>query len=150
MRVTSSPRCSWARCLSHGARSSDLDIAKALSFQSSLGGRLGAILVRIGSVSEDVILAALVRAARPFAGHLRPTASRRIPTDYIVALEGLRYLPIDWWVDQSALVWIGADGVINCISRDPLVLPSLQETLSRRLRRQGAAVVADPQPRSRT
>ena len=35
------------------------DLNKGLAFQSSVGGLLGAILIRIGAVSEDAVLDAL-------------------------------------------------------------------------------------------
>jgi general secretion pathway protein E len=40
---------------------SEGELQRALEFQQRLGGRLGAILVRIGSISEDVLLTHLAK-----------------------------------------------------------------------------------------
>jgi len=102
---------------------SDSDLAKALSFQSQFGGRLGAILVRIGAVAEDAVLAGLSEQLE-----MRIVSSEDLPQDparYINVIEASG-IPADWWIDQETLAWLGEDDTVNCISRDPL-LPSLQE-----------------------
>ena len=38
---------------------SDADLARALSFQETYRGRLGAILVRLGAIAEEAVLDAL-------------------------------------------------------------------------------------------
>ena len=104
----------------------DADLAKALTFQSTLGGRLGAILVRIGSVSEDNVLDAL-----SYQLGLDVLASEQLPQDpstYIEIMRGSGIEP-EWWIDQGALAWQLEDGAICCICRDPL-MPSLQEALA--------------------
>ena len=104
----------------------DADLAKALTFQSTLGGRLGAILVRIGSVSEDNVLDALSTqlGLDIAAGELLP----QDPSIYIETMRGSGIEP-EWWIDQGALAWTAEDGAVYCICRDPL-LPSLQEALA--------------------
>jgi general secretion pathway protein E len=101
------------------------DIAKGLSFQASFGGLLGAILVRIGAVSEDAILEALATQL-----DLEIMANEHMPQDPATYVIALRESGIDteWWIDQAALAWSDAAGVVNVISRDPL-RPSLQEAL---------------------
>ena len=103
----------------------EADIAKALSFQSTYGGRIGAILVRIGAVSEDKVIAAL--ASQLGLPVLLPEQLPQDPAEYAACIKSSG-IAIDWWIDQSALVWTGSDGVVNCISRDP-VSANLRETL---------------------
>ena len=104
----------------------DADLAKALTFQSTLGGRLGAILIRIGSVSEDNVLEALSAQLG-----LEVATSEQLPQDPSVYIETVRGSGIEpeWWIDQGALAWTAEDGSVCCICRDPL-LPSLQEALA--------------------
>ena len=104
----------------------DNDLAKALSFQSSLGGRLGAILVRIGSVSEDNVLDAL-----SYQLGLDIIQGEALPQDPITYVEVMRASGIEpeWWIDQGALVWALDASSIACICRDPLST-SLQEAVS--------------------
>src|SRR5687768_1756397 len=101
------------------------DLAKALSFQAGYGGHLGAILIRIGAVSEDAVLDALSTQLG-----LEVMANERMPQDpatYAAAIKASN-LDSEWWIDQAALVWEGEEGIMHCISRDPLE-PSLQEAL---------------------
>jgi general secretion pathway protein E len=90
-----------------------------------LGGRLGAILVRIGAVSEDAVLEALAQqlGLEIISGEAMP----QDPEAYIATLNASG-LDIEWWVDQAVLAWTDPQGAIHCISRDPL-LPSLREVL---------------------
>jgi general secretion pathway protein E len=103
---------------------SENDLQKALSVQASVGGRLGAILVRIGAVAEDTVLEA-VRGQLGF-DIIPPDALPQDPAIFVqtIAASGI---PLDWWIDQAVLVWDGG-GVINCVARDPLS-SSLQETV---------------------
>ncbi len=101
------------------------DLAKALSFQASYGGLLGAILIRIGAVSEDAVLDALSMQLG-----LPVIANDRLPQDPVTYVETIKTSGIDseWWIDQAVLAWIDDRNVAHCISRDPLE-PSLQEVL---------------------
>jgi general secretion pathway protein E len=104
---------------------SEADLAKALAFQESYRGRLGAILVRLGAVSEEVILDALSeQLALPVASQEKMPQA---PEVYVEAIRSSSIEP-DWWFDQAALPWRDDAGAINCISRDPLA-PLLLETL---------------------
>jgi general secretion pathway protein E len=102
------------------------DLAKALTFQSTLGGRLGAILIRIGSVSEDNVLDAL-----SYQLGLEVVTSEHMPQEPTVYIETMQASGIEpeWWIDQGAIAWALDENAICCICRDPL-LPSLQEALS--------------------
>ena len=101
------------------------DLAKALSFQSSFAGLLGAILIRIGAVSEDAVLDAL--SMQLGMGVMSNERMPQDPATYAAAIKSSG-LDSEWWIDQAALVWVGEQGILNCISRDPLK-PSLQEAL---------------------
>jgi general secretion pathway protein E len=101
------------------------DLNKGLTFQASVGGLLGAILIRIGAVSEDAVLDAL-----SFQLGLDIISNEALPQDPMVYAKTLKDSGIDteWWIDQATLAWTADDGTIHCISRDPL-RPSLQEAL---------------------
>ena len=101
------------------------DLNKGLTFQSSVGGQLGAILIRIGAVSEDAVLDALSLQLG-----LDVISNENLPQDPMVYVATLQKSDIDteWWIDQATLAWTAEDGTIHCISRDSL-RPSLQEAL---------------------
>jgi len=102
------------------------DIDKALVFQQQFKGRFGAILVRIGAISEDALLPVLAEQLG-----LPLFASDQLPMqagDIVAAIQSSK-LSADWFVDQRVLVWEGADGAIQCASRNPID-SNLQETLS--------------------
>ena len=108
---------------------SPADISKALTFQKQFGGRLGSILVRLGSVSEESLLPVLSRQLG------MPLLS---PADWPVEPEvfnsGLTAggLPQDWWVDHGVVAWKAGDGRVLVVARDPLS-PFLGEVLERQL-----------------
>ncbi|TAL12175.1 MAG: type II/IV secretion system protein [Chloroflexota bacterium] len=103
------------------------DLEKALAFQASYGGRLGSILVRMGAVGEDPLLALLARQLDlPVLEH------QEIPTEiraFLAAIESSG-LASEWWLDQEALAWETGDGRIHLMARDPLK-SSLQEVVGR-------------------
>ena len=103
------------------------DLEKALSFQASYGGRLGSILVRMGAVGEDPLLALLSRQLDfPI---LEP---EQIPADtrsFLTTID-ISGLTSEWWLDQEAVPWESGDGHIHLMARDPLK-PSLQEIIGR-------------------
>jgi len=101
------------------------DLGKALTFQATLGGRLGAILVRIGSVSEDNVLEALSLQLG-----LEVVTGEHMPQDPATYIETIHASGIEaeWWIDQGAIAWTENDNTVHCICRDPLS-PSLQEAL---------------------
>ena len=104
---------------------SDSDLAKALSFQEQFGGRLGAILVRIGAVAEGEVLKALAQQLG-FKIFDRAELPQN-PEVYLERLGDTQITPT-WWLDSETLIWEAEDGTLNCVSRDPLE-PSLQETV---------------------
>ena len=106
---------------------SDSDLEKALSFQQEFGGRLGAILVRLGAVAEDMVLEAL--SDQLGLGVLPRSDIPEDPTVYLAAIDQTQ-TPRDWWFDQDVLIWPAADASINCLCRDPLAT-DIQETVER-------------------
>jgi general secretion pathway protein E len=103
----------------------EADVGKALTFQANFGGLLGAILIRIGAVSEDSVLDAL---STQLGLEIMP--NERMPQDPALYVATMKASGIDseWWVDQAALAWNGEQDIVHCIARDPL-RPSLQEAL---------------------
>ena len=102
------------------------DIDKALAFQQQFKGRFGAILVRIGAISEDALLPVLAEQL-----DLRLLGNNELPAQPEAILNAIQMsgLAPAWFQDQRVLVWEGADGIIQCASRNPID-SNLQETLS--------------------
>ena len=102
------------------------DIEKALVFQQQFKGRFGAILVRIGAISEDALLPVLAEQLNlHFFGSSELPGQ---PESILMAIQNSG-LSSAWFQDQRVLVWEGTDGVIHCASRNPID-SNLQETLS--------------------
>ncbi len=100
------------------------DVETALQIQEAGGGRIGALLVRTGALSEDLLLR---------------TLSEQLGATYLVdgsdfpdSLSMYQFMsdsPIrmDWFLDHGVLMW-GDDENLYCIARD-IVDPSLSETI---------------------
>ena len=105
------------------------DVRRALEFQRGYGGRLGAVLVRMGAVSEDNLLPVL-------AGQLElPVAdNEHFPGDGDAVRTAIEAsgLSAEWWLDVQACPWLAGDddGALSCAARDPLE-PALGEMLER-------------------
>lgn len=102
------------------------DIDKASAFQQQFKGRFGAILVRIGAISEDALLPVL---AEQLNLHLLGNTELPGQPETVLGAIQLSGLAPAWFQDQRVLVWEGSDGVIQCASRNPID-SNLQETLS--------------------
>ncbi len=105
---------------------SEQDLQQALEFQQHYGGRLGAIFVRLGALSEELLLQALSQSlGLPI---LRP---EQCPFDSAALLELIELSQIDkdWWLDQAVLGWLNNKQII-LIARD-LLDDSLEETLEK-------------------
>jgi len=102
------------------------DLQRALDFQARFGGRLGAVLVRMGAVSEDALLGILSLAL-----DMPVIETRQIPFDTEPLLQVIERSGVerDWWLDQACVAW-EEDTVIHCIARDTLD-DSLHEVLTR-------------------
>ena len=90
------------------------DLDKALRIQRSVGGRLDALLVRTGTVSEDLLLQRL--AELQGAVYLRDGDD--LP-DGIEVCQFVSESPIkrEWFLDNGVLMW-RRDGRLFCIARD--------------------------------
>ena len=95
----------------------DQDVQRALEFQNRFGGRLGAILIRMGAVSEDSILSVLAKQL-----NLPIIDNHHIPFDANLLLETIEKTGIekDWWLDQEVVAWADNDQHIHCLARNPL------------------------------
>ena len=78
------------------------DIEKTLRIQESVGGRLGALLVRTGAISEDLLMRRL--AEQQGALYLRSTED--LP-DSLDVYQFMSESPIklDWFLDNAVLMW---------------------------------------------
>nr|WP_324257459.1 ATPase, T2SS/T4P/T4SS family [Cellvibrio fontiphilus] len=93
------------------------DIKKALQLQQSVGGRIGAGLVRMGSISEESLLAVLAeQLAIPLVqvGRDMPDASG--------LFQQIKQSPLDinWCIDNRVLIWTDDNQAIHYTGRDPL------------------------------
>ncbi len=100
------------------------DLEKALNIQAEIGGKLGAILIRIGATSEEVVIKALSEQLQlPLLGISIPMPE---PASIIDCCKELQ-IDIDWLLDQEAFVWFerGLEHQLACAARDPLSEPLL-------------------------
>ena len=92
------------------------EVARALQWQSEHGGRIGAVLVRMGALSEEGLYAALAaHTGLPLLAEPGALGAEA------VAL-AMRRLPMSaaWWVSRQAIPWAGDDGVLRVAAVDPL------------------------------
>ena len=102
------------------------DIEKALLIQGQLKGRFGAILVRIGAISEDALLPVLAAQLNIRLLGVNDLPTRPEAVTRAIEISGLSGA---WFQDHRALVWEQDDGGIQCASRNPID-SNLQETLT--------------------
>ena len=90
------------------------DIEKTLRIQASVGGRLGALLVRTGAISEDLLMRRL--AEQQGARYLR--GADELP-DSLEVYQFLSESPVklDWFLDNAVLIWRQEEALF-CIARD--------------------------------
>ena len=101
------------------------DLERAQQIQKSVGGRLGALLVRTGAISEDLLLQRI--AEQQDAIYLRNTED--LP-DSLEVYQFISKSPIklEWFLDNAVLMW-SEGGDLCCIARD-ILDHALLETLS--------------------
>ena len=104
---------------------SNLDLEKALALQKQMPSRLGAILVRLGALSEDTLLPILSEQTGYAVATSADLPTRMGDIAETVQMSGL---PAEWCLDHSLVMWEAPDGVIQCACRDPLE-SHLHETL---------------------
>ena len=103
------------------------DLEKALIIQQQVGGRLGEVLMRAGSVSETNLLDALsLQLGFKLIGRDLDAPSDENIFSAVDELD----LNIDWLVQHEAIVWRSEFGFF-CLARDPLS-SLLDEALSRK------------------
>ena len=90
------------------------DLEKALYIQRTAGGRLGALLVRTGAISEDVLLATL--SDQLGAVYLRDADELPEQLDVYRFMSDSQ-IKLDWFLDHAALLW-EVDGAICCTAKD--------------------------------
>ncbi len=93
------------------------DIQRALEFQHRFGGKLGAVLIRMGSVSEDSLLTILSQQLM-----LPVVNAHEIPQEASLLVQFIQQSGIekDWWLDQEVVAWEKDETTLCCIARDPL------------------------------
>lgn len=101
------------------------DLDKALGFQMQVKARLGAVLVRLGALSEDALLPVLAEQQGLSLVLDEQLPSRAAVTD---AIDSSGLQP-EWFVDRQLLIWVHDDGLIHCASRNPID-GYLQETIA--------------------
>ena len=91
------------------------DVERAVKIQQQVGGRLGALLVRVGAISEDLLLKTLEE--RLDAVYLRN--AEELP-DSLEVYQFMVASPVrlGWLLDRAVLLW-RADGDLQCLARDP-------------------------------
>ena len=119
----SAPRPIGAMLIAQRAISTE-DLDRALVFQAQNGGRLGEILVRLGALSEDL----LVQTLAAQTGFDAVTAADLPPLP--VLLEGSERIGMApaRLAAEGAFIWWDADSVGHCAAHDPL-RPELQEAV---------------------
>ncbi|BAP57274.1 bacterial type II secretion system protein E [Thioploca ingrica] len=93
------------------------DVQRTLEFQTRFGGLFGAILIRMGALSEDNLLKILSQQL-----NMPIIDNQAIPLDIYQMLEIITQSGIDenWWLDQEVVAWETADSVLHCLARQPL------------------------------
>jgi len=93
------------------------DVQRALEFQNRFGGELGAVLIRMGALSEESLLTTLSKQLE-----LPIIDSKTIPADVNNFLDIIDKTSIDkeWWLDQELMAWETPDNTVHCIARNPL------------------------------
>jgi general secretion pathway protein E len=108
---------------------SEQELERALSLQRQVPGRLGALLIRIGAISEDRLLPVLAEQLE-----MPLLEARDLPETTVLILQAMEQtgIALDWWLDQEVVAWEGMDGEWVCMARDPLE-SSRNEILERAL-----------------
>jgi len=93
------------------------DVQRALEFQRRFGGKLGAILIRMGALSEDSLLKTLSQQL------MMPVITpEQMPNDIheLLALIEKSQLEKDWWLDQEIVAWEKKEEKVHIFARNPL------------------------------
>lgn len=102
----------------------DLDLRKALEIQSSVGGLVGSILVRVGALSEDVLLQTLSEQRNQrIVG-----VDAHLP-DFHDLFMGMDESDIvfDWYLDHQVIHWRDADVLYCCAKQQtPFIIDTMR------------------------
>ena len=90
------------------------DIDKTLQIQRSVGGKLGALLVRTGVISEDLLLQRL--AEQQGAVYLRDAEALPDSLD-VYQFMSASPIKLAWFLDNAVVLW-ERDGDLFCAARD--------------------------------
>ena len=90
------------------------DVDKALYIQRSAGGKLGALLVRTGAISEDLLLSTL--SEQLGAVYLRDVADMPEQLD-VYRFMAESQIKLDWFLDHATLLW-EQNGNVCCTAKD--------------------------------
>ena len=102
--------------LVEGGAAQPADIERALAIQETVGGKLGALLVRTGALSEDALLRALSeQLGAPYLSEPGDLPDHRQAYGFMAEAP----VKLDWLLDNAALLWRGADDALCCLARDP-------------------------------
>ncbi len=102
------------------------ELDKALKIQESVGGRLGAVLIRIGAVSEDSLLQVL--SPQLDVPILLP--QHHLPDDpTLFSFLSQSKIKFDWFIDQGVVIWPIDDNTLGMTAKD-IFAESLFETLA--------------------
>lgn len=101
------------------------DLDRTLYIQRTAGGKLGALLVRTGAISEDVLLSTL--SDQLGAVYLRDAEQFPEQLD-VYRFMSESSIKLDWFLDHAALLW-ERDGAVCCIAKD-IRNHALEETLN--------------------
>ncbi len=104
------------------------DLTQALRLQEETSGLVGQALLRLGALTEDVLMAALSdQLGMPV---LDPAQAPKDAVRYEQAIAVLQISP-RWFLGQSAAVWISENNgqqVLNVVARD-ILNPGIQEKI---------------------
>ena len=113
-QAAASARRSLAEVLLERNAVQPADLEKAQQIQRSVGGRLGAILVANGAVSEDVVL----RALADQLGAVYLLNDDELPKDMdVYRFMAESPIRLAWFLDNAALLW-RQDDRLCCLARD--------------------------------
>jgi general secretion pathway protein E len=91
------------------------DLVAALRFQTANGGLLGTILVRMGAIAEEQLLAVLSEQLR-----LPVQGSATLPgAGQVQAFLDETGIQKGWWLEHQAVGWRDDDQVIHCTAVNP-------------------------------
>ena len=101
----------------------ELDLSKAIDIQDAVGGRVGSILIRIGALSEEILLETLSKQT----GQKIVGIDVHLPDFHDLFME-MDASPIvfDWFLDQSVIFWKEDDRII-CCTKD--AVPFVRDTM---------------------